>query len=81
MNTKNYLYTPNHNFNYVDFNVDENGKCIVIKFNNIFDEHTLIDMWMIFINRPMGNIWITIEQYSSSKNGREQYEYPVCMEY
>ena len=30
VNTKNYLYTPNHNFNYVDFNVDENGNYIVI---------------------------------------------------
>lgn len=25
VNTGNYLYTPNHNFNYVDFDVDENG--------------------------------------------------------
>ncbi|XP_076630956.1 uncharacterized protein LOC143346601 [Colletes latitarsis] len=29
VNTKNYLYTPNHNFNYVDFNVDENGLWII----------------------------------------------------
>lgn len=25
VNTKNYLYTPDHNHNYVDFDVDENG--------------------------------------------------------
>ncbi|XP_058791313.1 uncharacterized protein LOC131664328 isoform X2 [Phymastichus coffea] len=25
VNTGNYLYTPGHNFNYVDFDVDENG--------------------------------------------------------
>ena len=25
---KNYLYTPDHNFNYVDFDIDENGKYI-----------------------------------------------------
>ncbi|KAJ8682022.1 hypothetical protein QAD02_017814, partial [Eretmocerus hayati] len=25
VNNGNYLYTPNHNFNYVDFDVDENG--------------------------------------------------------
>ncbi|XP_068986709.1 uncharacterized protein [Bombus flavifrons] len=29
VNTRNYLYTPNHNFNYVDFNVDENGLWII----------------------------------------------------
>ncbi|XP_076175562.1 uncharacterized protein LOC143150891 isoform X2 [Ptiloglossa arizonensis] len=29
VNTTNYLYTPNHNFNYVDFNVDENGLWII----------------------------------------------------
>jgi hypothetical protein len=32
VNTGNYLYTPNHNFNYVDFDVDENGtygKCLL----------------------------------------------------
>ncbi|CAL7948986.1 unnamed protein product [Xylocopa violacea] len=29
VNTKNYLYTPNHNFNYVDFNVDENGLWVI----------------------------------------------------
>lgn len=26
LNTQNFLYTPYHNFNYVDFNVDENGE-------------------------------------------------------
>ena len=25
-NSKNYLYTPDNNYNYVDFEVDENGK-------------------------------------------------------
>ncbi|XP_035720622.1 gliomedin-like isoform X1 [Vespa mandarinia] len=29
VNTNNYLYTPNHNFNYVDFNVDENGLWVI----------------------------------------------------
>lgn len=29
VNTRNYLYTPNHNFNYVDFNVDENGLWVI----------------------------------------------------
>lgn len=29
VNTRNYLYTPNHNFNYVDFNVDENGLWLI----------------------------------------------------
>ncbi|XP_015431074.1 PREDICTED: uncharacterized protein LOC107187475 [Dufourea novaeangliae] len=29
VNTRNYLYTPDHNFNYVDFNVDENGLWII----------------------------------------------------
>ncbi|XP_015188662.1 PREDICTED: uncharacterized protein LOC107072878 isoform X2 [Polistes dominula] len=29
VNTNNYLYTPNHNYNYVDFNVDENGLWVI----------------------------------------------------
>uniref|UniRef100_A0ABD2X3A7 Olfactomedin-like protein 2A n=1 Tax=Trichogramma kaykai TaxID=54128 RepID=A0ABD2X3A7_9HYME len=29
VNTGNYLYTPEHNFNYVDFDVDENGLWVI----------------------------------------------------
>ncbi|XP_014482592.1 PREDICTED: uncharacterized protein LOC106748509 isoform X2 [Dinoponera quadriceps] len=29
LNTQNLLYTPYHNFNYVDFNVDENGLWVI----------------------------------------------------
>ncbi|EFN84578.1 Gliomedin [Harpegnathos saltator] len=29
LNTQNFLYTPYHNFNYVDFNMDENGLWVI----------------------------------------------------
>ncbi|KAG7189036.1 hypothetical protein KM043_008629 [Ampulex compressa] len=29
VNNQNFLFTPNHNFNYVDFNVDENGLWVI----------------------------------------------------